>query len=141
VREPRPLRSRAPGTASAFYHDGMSAESPNDPDLSVAIIRGGGVGGFLTRTAVSADSLPAEAASGLRRRVRSVSVDAASAQAARPSGRHPDELLYQVVIDDAGERTTLELAESQLPDSVRDLAEYVDTRPERTLEIEPPAGP
>jgi emfourin len=103
--------------------------------VKVSIVRGGGVAGFATRTEVSTDSLPPDESRALEDKVnqsglRELPEDASAAT------RHPDDLLYEVSVEDAGSVHTVRLSESATPDSIRSLIEWVDSVSEHGPKIE-----
>jgi hypothetical protein len=89
--------------------------------VKVSIVRGGGLAGIVTRTELTSEALPEDA----RRRLETLAAQVAPASGARPA--HADELLYRVTIDGV----TATHTESDLPDPVRALIEFVSERPER----------
>jgi hypothetical protein len=104
--------------------------------VKVSIVRGGGIAGFPTPpTEVSTDSLPPEQSRALEQKVnqsglRELPEDAPAA------ARHPEDLLYEVSVEDAGSVHTVRLRDSTIPDSIRSLIEWVDSVSQQGPEIE-----
>jgi hypothetical protein len=48
---------------------------------------------------------------------------------------HPDEMSYEVTVEDQGQATTRRFTEQTLPESLRSLIAWVDGRPERSQSI------
>jgi hypothetical protein len=107
--------------------------------MRVSIERGGGIGGFVTTTTISSDALPPEDAHELSERVTAAGLFTMQEPSA-PSIRHPDELLYTIRVEAEGRARTLSFSEGNLPEEVRTLIVWVDSRPEREDRIEPPGG-
>ncbi len=107
--------------------------------MRVELIRGGGLGGFVTRTEVVGDDLPAERLEELRARVREAGLLEAP-PLAPPVERHPDEIQYELTFEHAGERRTVRVGETTMSDATRGLIAWVDAAPERREQIEPPGG-
>jgi hypothetical protein len=96
--------------------------------VKVSITRGGGFAGITTRTELSSQSLPPDAAHELERLALAV------APPEQPPTRHPDELHYSVTVDD-DEATTARYSDSTLPEGVRRLIAWIDQRPERSEQL------
>jgi len=109
--------------------------------VKVSLVRGGGFGGFVTRTEIDGDQLPPERAEELRVKVAEAEAGEAL-EAAAPSGlpSHPDEFQYELTIEDAGETRTVRLSESSMSDALQALIAWVEARPERREQIEPPGA-
>src|SRR4051794_11365199 len=97
--------------------------------MKVSVVRGGGLGGFATRTQLDASALPGDAAPTLEQLARA----AASVPGAPAAAAHPEDQLVELRI--AG-GAPLRFRESALPDPVRRLVEWVDARPETTTSVE-----
>jgi hypothetical protein len=96
--------------------------------MKVTIVRGGGIAGMTTGTTLESGALPEADA-----QTFSAHVQAAALHEARTSGpqtRSPDELLYAISVDDAGGQVVQRFTDATLPDEVRRLVEWVDSRPE-----------
>ena len=89
--------------------------------MNVSIVRGGGIGGIATRTELSSDALPEDAA----RRLATLAAAVSPAEPTRGAG--PDETLYRVTVDGVSATHT----ERALPEPVRALIDFVRERPER----------
>ncbi len=107
--------------------------------MKVSILRGGGLAGIVTRTELDADRLPPDAARALEKLVASAGPLEEPAQAASQSSL-PDELQYEVTLEDEHGRQTAHFGDTTIPQPVRTLVEWADARPERTMEIVPQAG-
>jgi emfourin len=94
--------------------------------VKVSIVRGGGVAGFATRTEVSTDSLPPDTSHILEEKVKQSGLRELR-EDKREAARHPDDLLYEVSVEDAEGVHTVQLSESTTPDSIRSLIEWVDS--------------
>jgi hypothetical protein len=97
--------------------------------VKLSVVRGGGIAGIATRTEVSTDSLSDEDARTLRAKVDEAGVLRLSADAPARS-QHPDDLLYELTVEDEGRVHTVQLSESALPEAVRLLIAWADSRPE-----------
>jgi hypothetical protein len=106
--------------------------------MKVSILRGGGLAGIVTRTELDADRLPPDAARTLEQMVESAGPLEEPAQASSES--LPDELQYEVTLEDEHGRHTAHFGDTSIPEPVRKLVEWADARPERTMEIVPQAG-
>jgi hypothetical protein len=105
--------------------------------MKVSVLRGGGIGGMLTRTELDSEALPAADAEVFERRIREAHVlDADPPAAARPG--HPDELAYEIDVDEGERRRTFRASEETTPEPLRALIEWIDSRPERDVRVEPP---
>ena len=93
------------------------------------------MGGLVTRTEVSSEALPAGDSEKLAEKAeRALPVPEATAS----GKRSPDELLYAVSVEDGERARTLHFTEETLPEEVRELIAWVDSRPEREDRIESP---
>lgn len=101
--------------------------------MQVSIVRGGGIGGFTTRTTLDADSLPAGERNELAKHVSNAI--AAEAPSTTPPSRQPDELLYEIAVTEGAGTKTVRFTESQLPRAAQDLVTWVDARPEKTTAL------
>ena len=99
--------------------------------MRLEVVRGGGVAGIVTTTRIGTDSLPPEAAAKGETKVRRSSLVSAAAPEADAPPAHPDDLLYEVTVEDDGERHSRRFTDASLPDDVRSLIAWVDSRPER----------
>ncbi len=106
--------------------------------MKVSIVRGGGVGGFVTRTELGSEALsPGDSKTLAELAERAL----ASSEAAASGERLPDELLYTVEVDVGGGQRTLRFSEQTLPEPVRELIAWIDSHPKREDRLEPGGGP
>jgi hypothetical protein len=66
-------------------------------------------------------------------------VQAAALQSAggpAPRSAAPDEQQYEISVDDGGGQVTQRYTDTTLPEGVRQLVEWVDSRPERSFSLE-----
>jgi len=103
--------------------------------MRLTLVRGGGVGGLVTSTQVSSDALPPDDADVLAEKTRQAGA-LAHPEPASAGARHPDELLYAMTVEDQGREWTLKFREGTLPEEVRNLIAWIDSRPEREDTIE-----
>jgi hypothetical protein len=104
--------------------------------MRISVTRGGGFGPASTTT-LDSDALDAEAARALRAQVARADLAGLAARRDPPPTRHPDELLYDVTVEDGTASQSLRRSESVLPEDVRALIAWVDARPERQERIDP----
>lgn len=98
--------------------------------MKLAIVRGGGIGGLSTRTEVSSERLSPADATTLADKVEQAGV-MTMPEPPLAGPLHPDELLYALEVEDRGRARTLRFSEGTLPEPVRGLVAWVDSRPER----------
>jgi hypothetical protein len=103
--------------------------------VKLSIVRGGGVAGFATRTEVSTDSLPPEQSRVLEEKVKQSGLRKLPEDAPAAT-RHPDDLLYEISVEDPAGVHTVRLSDSSTPDSVRSLIEWADSVSQRGPRIE-----
>jgi hypothetical protein len=108
--------------------------------MKVSIVRGGGIAGLVTKTAVDGDSLPSEEAEQLRAKVEESGVFDLPARLTADSPQ-PDRFNYEVTVQDEGREHTVVASEEALPEGVRELVSYVKSVPGRKDEIGPPGEP
>ena len=96
--------------------------------MLVTIVRAGGLAAFVRQTELDSAELPADAAATLR-----ALVDALD-QAAFPPPPGPDELRYELTVD---EELIVRATEHTLSESSRRLIGFVDGRPERVDAVDP----
>ena len=86
--------------------------------------------GLTRQTEVASDALPPGEAAKLHELVEGAGLlgDAAPRDA-RPA--HPDEMSYEVTIEDEGKTRTQRFSEQTLPESVRSLISWTDSKQER----------
>jgi Emfourin len=103
--------------------------------LKLTITRGGGLAGLTRETELASDALPADDAAKLHELIEGAG--SASEPVARdaPSSL-PDEMSYEVCVEDEeGGTTTRRFTEQTLPEELRSLIAWVDSRPERRQSI------
>jgi hypothetical protein len=100
--------------------------------VRVSVVRGGGLAGISTRTELARSSLPADDAATLDGLVEGAGVRAA---APAPAKAHPDQMLYEVVVSDDDGDSRARFTDQDLPDGVRRLIEWIDTRAEKVHRI------
>jgi hypothetical protein len=104
--------------------------------MKVSIVRGGGIAGLVATTAVDSAALRADDAEELRQRVARALSPGRSAPSAGPT--MPDELNYEIAIEDERGRQTVQLPEGQLSADERALIEWVENSPQREEHLGPP---
>jgi hypothetical protein len=97
--------------------------------MKLAIVRGGGLAGIATTTRLHAAALPPKEAEKLEAKVRSSTLLSPQPEPP-PAPSHPDDLLYEVTVDEGDKEHTARFNDENLPDEVRSLIEWVDARPE-----------
>ncbi|MCP2244488.1 hypothetical protein LX86_003218 [Lentzea aerocolonigenes] len=102
--------------------------------LKVTVVRGGGLAGLVSSTAVDTSALASADAAALRARVQRASL--ADTQAGAPQ---PDRELVEILIEDDDGAVTAMNADELSP-GVRELIEWVESAPDRTEQLGPP-GP
>jgi hypothetical protein len=105
--------------------------------VKLTVIRGGGLAGLSRQAELSSDALQPAEATKLSELVEGAGLlgEAAPREAA-PA--HPDEMGYEVSVEHEGRAQTLRFTEQTLPDSVRSLIAWIDSRPEHRKSIVPP---
>ena len=108
--------------------------------MKLTVIRGGGFAGLSRQAELSSDALQPAEATKLDELVESAGLlgEAAPREAPAPPA-HPDEMSYEVSVEHEGRAQTLRFTEQTLPDSVRSLIAWIDSRPEHSKSIVPPA--
>lgn len=103
--------------------------------MRLSVRRGGGFAGIVTRTDLDAEALPATDAAAL-----AAEVDRAGLRTLRdPPGVRtwPDSLIYDISLTDDSQEFRYHCSEESLPDGVRQLLAWIDSRPESVESIEP----
>jgi hypothetical protein len=103
--------------------------------MKLSVVRGGGLAGIVTKTEVTSDAMSPEEANALHDKVAQAGL-LEPAQAPPSGQRHPDELSYELTVEHAGRHRTLRVSESSMPEAVRALVAWADSRPERKTTIE-----
>jgi hypothetical protein len=114
---------------------GEQAGSPSIA-LKLKITRGGGLAGITRQTELASDALPEGEAAKLHDQVEGAEWLHGDVSREAPPG-HPDEMSYEVVVEDQGRTTTRRFTEQTLPEPLRLLIAWVDSRPERRQSIVP----
>ena len=99
--------------------------------MLVTIVRGGGLAGLLRRTELDSAELPPDAVAELTLLVGNLPSESPSAASL------PDELRYELIVDEGGATTTLRPTEQTLSEDERLLIAVVDGRPESVESVEP----
>ena len=107
--------------------------------MKLTITRGGGLAGLTRETALASDALPPDQATELHELVKGAGLlgEAEAAPREAPPA-HPDEMGYEVTVEHEGRARTERYTEQTLPDSIRSLIAWVDSRPEHRQSIVPP---
>lgn len=95
--------------------------------MKVAVVRGGGIAGISARTELSTNALSSEDA-----RTFADKVERANLQQSQPPSEQgwPDQMLYEMVLDDGTAQTRVHFTDETIPESVRQLVDWIDSRPE-----------
>ena len=99
----------------------------------MTITRGGGLAGITRQTELASDALVDDDAAKLHEQVEGA--DWLHVEAREAPGLHPDEMSYEVTVEDQGQTTTRRFTDRTLPESLRSLIAWVDARPERSQSI------
>lgn len=100
--------------------------------MRVSVVRGGGLAGISTRTELARSSLPAVDAATLDGLVEGAGVREDSPA---PASAQPDHLLYQVEVSDDRGEVRARFSDQDLPEGVRRLIEWIDSRSEKSHRI------
>ena len=103
--------------------------------MKLTITRGGGLAGITRQTELASDALPDDDAATLHDQV--AGAEWLHEEAREAPGVHPDEMSYEVTVEHEGRTTTQRFTEQTLPESLRSLIAWVDSRPERSQSIVP----
>jgi Emfourin len=104
--------------------------------LKLTIIRGGGLAGLTRRTELASEALPPDESTKLHELVEGAGLlGEAAPQEAPPA--HPDEMSYEVSLEHQGRAETRRFTQQTLPEPVRRLIAWTDSRPERRQSIVP----
>jgi hypothetical protein len=107
--------------------------------MKISVVRGGGLAGMVKRTELASDALSAEDAETLHRKVEQAGLlESLEAPQAEPA--HPDELTYEVTVEREGRQHTVRATESEMPEAVRALVNWTDSRPEVKTTVRPPGA-
>lgn len=105
-----------------------------EQELRVSIVRGGGVGGFVTRAELSSAALGPDDRRQLHRAVAGSGLrQLAGHTAGAPA--HPDELRYRIAVTSPHGAVAADFCEHELTPPLRTLIDWVEGRPqvERTV--------
>jgi hypothetical protein len=105
--------------------------------VKLTIVRGGGVAGLSRQTELASETLPPREAATLREFIEGAGL-LGSAESQETPPAHADETSYEVSVEHQGRRTTRRFTEQTLPEPVRLLIAWVDSRPQRRSAILPP---
>jgi Emfourin len=105
--------------------------------VKLTVIRGGGLAGLSRQAELSSDALQPAEATKLDELVEGAGLLGEAAPREAPPA-HPDEMSYEVIVEHEGRAQTLRFTEQTLPDSVRSLIAWIDSRPEHSKSILPP---
>jgi hypothetical protein len=105
--------------------------------VKLTVTRGGGLAGLSSQAELSADALPPAEATKLSELVDGAGLLGEAAPREAPPA-HPDEMSYEVSVEHEGRARTLRFTEQTLPESVRSLIAWIDSRPEHRKSIVPP---
>jgi hypothetical protein len=100
--------------------------------VRVSVVRGGGLAGISTTTELARSALPDADAATLDGLVEGAGVRDAPPASSRPQ---PDQTLYEVQVSDGDSDRRARFSDDDLPEGVRRLIEWVDSRPERSHRI------
>lgn len=102
--------------------------------MKLTVLRGGGIAGIVARTELDARALPPPEAD-----VFAGAVDKAGLfdlPDSPPPASRPDAQLYEISLEGADRPVSWRCTEDSLPENVRQLLAWVDSRPERVESIE-----
>jgi Emfourin len=102
--------------------------------LKLTVVRGGGFAGLSRQAELSSDALPPAEATKLSELVEGAGLLGEPAPREEPPA-HPDEMSYEVSIEHEGRAQTLRFTEQTLPESVRSLIAWIDSRPEQRKSV------
>ena len=105
--------------------------------MKLSIVRGGSIAAIVTRIEVSTDSLSPEDARALHSKVGEAGILGLSDDVPA-TAQHPEDLLYELTVEDEGRVHTVRLSESTLPEAVRLLIAWADSVPGGEATIEAP---
>ena len=105
--------------------------------MKLTVVRAGGFAGLSRQAELSSDALQPAEATKLSELVEGAGLFGEAAPRKAPPA-HPDEMSYEVSVEHEGRAQTLRFTEQTLPDSVRSLIAWIDSRPEHRKSIIPP---
>lgn len=102
--------------------------------MKLTIIRGGGIAGIVARTELDAQALPEPAA---KKFVREVArADLGSLPDPASTGSWPDAQLFEISVESPERSFKVRCSDDSMPENVRLLVAWVDSRPEKVESIE-----
>ena len=107
--------------------------------MKVSVVRGGGLAGVVQTTIADSETLAPEDGARLRSQVEEANFFAVPADADHASGS-PDRFAYTVTVEDGDRTHTVRRPETELPEAVRALIDWVSSVPGRDDRLAPP-GP
>lgn len=102
--------------------------------MKLTIIRGGGIAGIVARTELDQQALPTSAAQDFAGEVSRAKL--ADPPPPPPAAPRPDTQLYELNLEWTGPAVTVRYTDDSLPEGVRLLMAWVDSRPEKVESIE-----
>lgn len=109
------------------------------PELRISIARGGGVGGFVTRTELSSSALEPEDRRRLHQEVAGSGLKQLAGHTA-DGPAHPDELNYRIAVESPHGAVSADFCEHELTPPLRALLDWVEGRPEAQRTVGAPGG-
>jgi hypothetical protein len=101
----------------------------------LSIVRGGGLAGVAVGTVLSSSALPREDAGLLDEKIARSGLLGMTAESGGGAARHADEMQYELTVEGPHGSHSVRAREGALPDEVRSLIEWAETRPEREQRI------
>jgi hypothetical protein len=109
--------------------------------LKLVVVRAGGLAGLATRTELDTGELDAGDAAELSERVRRAGLEERQPPPPGPARPpQPDELAYELTVEDEGQSHTVGLREGDLSDATRALVQWVDAHPQARRSVERPGS-
>lgn len=102
--------------------------------MKLIIIRAGGIAGIVARTELDAQALPKSVATTFAGEVARANLD--EPPPPPPERPRPDLQLYEINVEQAGPTITARYTDESMPEHVRLLVAWVDSRPEKVESIE-----
>ena len=102
--------------------------------MKLTIIRAGGIAGIVARTELDAQALPEPAAKVFAGEV--ARADLGSLPDPADARRWPDSQLYEISVEGTESYFKFRCTDDSMPENVRLLVAWVDSRPERVESIE-----
>ena len=103
--------------------------------MRLSVLRGGGFSGIVSRTELDAEALAETDAAALAAEIEHAGLRTLSESTGARTW--PDSLLYDISLTDDSREFRYRCGEESLPEGVRRLLAWVDSRPERVETIEP----